>query len=43
MHSTEMVVTYFADKILMNMNKGLVTGSVFIDLVKAFDTVDHEN
>ena len=25
----------------MNMNKGLITGSVFIDLAKAFDTVDH--
>ena len=25
----------------MNMNKGLVTGSVFIDLAKAFDKVDH--
>ena len=26
----------------MNMDKGLVTGSVFIDLAKAFDTVDHD-
>ncbi len=26
----------------MNMDTGLVTGSVFIDLAKAFDTVDHE-
>ena len=26
----------------MNMDKGEVTGSVFIDLAKAFDTVDHE-
>ena len=42
MHSTETVVTYFADEILMNMDKGLVTGSVFIDLAKAFDTVDHD-
>ena len=42
MHSTETAVTYFADEILMNMNKGLVTGSVFIDLAKAFDTVDHD-
>ena len=41
MHSTETAVTYFADEILMNMDKGLVTGSVFIDLAKAFDTVDH--
>ena len=42
MHSTETAVTYFADEILMNMDKGLVTGSVFIDLAKAFDTVDHD-
>jgi len=26
----------------MNMDKGLVAGSVFIDLAKAFDTVDHD-
>ena len=42
MHSTETAVTYFADEIHMNMNKGLVTGSVLIDLAKAFDTVDHD-
>ena len=42
MHSTETAVTYFADDILMNMDKGLVTGSVFIDLAKAFDTVDYD-
>ena len=42
MHSTETAVTYFAAEILMNMDKGLVTGSVFIDLAKAFDTVDHD-
>ena len=41
MHSTETAVTYFADEILMNMDKCLVTGSGFIDLAKAFDTVDH--
>ena len=42
MYSTETAVTYFADEILINMDKGLVTGSVFIDLAKAFDTVDHD-
>ena len=42
MHSTETAVTYFADEMVMNMDKGLVTGSVFIDLAKAFDTVDHD-
>ena len=42
MHSTETAVTYFADEILMNMDKGLATGSVFIDLTMACDTVDHD-
>ena len=42
MHSTETAVTYFADEMVMNMDKGLVTGSVFIDLAKAFNTVDHD-
>ena len=36
-------VTYSADEILTNMDKGLVTAAtVFIDLAKSFDTVDHE-
>ena len=34
-------VTYFTDQIRMWMDKGLLTGAVFIDLWKAFDTVDH--
>ena len=42
MYSTETAVTYFADEILMNMDNGLVTGAVFIDLAKAFNTVDHD-
>ena len=31
----------FTDKILSAMDKGQLTGAVFIDLTKAFDTVDH--
>ena len=42
MHSTETAVTYFTDEILMNMDQGLVTGSMFIDLAKAFDTADSD-
>ena len=41
-HSTETSATFFADEILMNMDAGLVTGAVFVDLSKAFDTVDHD-
>ena len=40
-HSTETAVTFFTDEILMNMDNGLVTGCVFIDLAKPFDSVDH--
>ena len=35
------LLTQFTDKVLSNMDKGLVNGVVFIDLKKAFDTVDH--
>ena len=31
----------FTDKILLAMDKGQLTGAVFIDLTKAFDTVNH--
>jgi len=31
----------FTDQILESMDKGCVTGAVFLDLRKAFDTVDH--
>ena len=31
-HSTKTAVIHFADQILMGMDKGLVTGAVFIDL-----------
>ena len=36
----QLSVIYFADEILMNMDKGFVTGSVFFDLAKAFDGVE---
>ena len=39
--STALAVTQFTDEVLSNMDKGLVNGVVFIDLKKAFDTVDH--
>ncbi len=33
-------IVYITDRWLSNIDKGLVTGVVFIDLRKAFDTVD---
>ena len=40
--STDSALTYLADMIKFNMDNGLYTGMVLIDLQKAFDTVDHE-
>ncbi len=41
MFSTDTALTYLGDKIRFNMDKGLFTGVVLLDLQKAFDTVDH--
>ena len=41
-HSTQLAVTFFTDKIRGHMDKGLLTGAVFIDLKKAFDTVPYD-
>ena len=35
-------VTFFMDKIHRNMDKALLTGSIYIDLQKAFDTIYHD-
>jgi retron-type reverse transcriptase len=40
-HSTETTLLYSIINYLDNMDKGLINGVVFIDLKKAFDTVDH--
>ena len=40
-HSTEFAALSFSDNIRRNMDQGQLTGGVFIDLCKAFDTVDH--
>ena len=39
--STTSALLQFSDDILQNMEDGLVTGVVFLDLKKAFDTVNH--
>ena len=40
-HSTDTALTFLADKLRANMDEGLYTGIVLIDLQKAFDTVDY--
>ena len=39
--STNVALTRVTEEILYNMDNKLITGAVFIDLRKAFDTVDH--
>ena len=41
-YSTELATISLSDSILRSMDQGMLTGSVFIDLKKAFDTVDHD-
>ena len=40
-YNTELAVTIFTDRICLAMDQGKLTGAVFIDLQKAFDTVEH--
>jgi len=40
-YSTDTALTYLGDKLRFNMDKGLYTGVILLDLQKAFDTVDH--
>ena len=41
-HSTEFAALPLADTIRRNMDQGMLTGAVFIDFRKAFDTVNHD-
>ena len=41
-HSTETALLQTTNQYLMNMNRGLINGVLFLDLKKAFDTVDHK-
>ena len=39
--STTTALTNFTDNVLLNMDSGSLTEAVFLDLSKAFETVDH--
>ncbi len=39
--STCIALAHFTDNILENMDNGYLTGALFLDLSKAFDTIDH--
>ena len=41
-HSTETTLLDTTNQLLVNMDKGLISGILFLDLKKAFDTVHHE-
>ena len=41
LHSTSTCLTHVTNNLLENMDKGLPTGLLFLDLSKAFDTLDH--
>ena len=40
-NSTELAITAFYDKLLKNLNENKITCSIFLDLRKAFDSVNH--
>ena len=35
-------ITFLTDSIRRNMDAGHLTGTIFVDLRKAFDTIDHK-
>ena len=41
-HSTDTCLTLLNNEMLNGIDKGYLTGMIFIDLQKAFDTTDHE-
>lgn len=41
-HTTQDAITYLKDCIRRGIDKGSLTAAVFIDLQKAFDSVDHK-
>ena len=41
LHSTELAALEFTDKIVLNLDKSKLPLAIFLDLSKAFDTIDH--
>ena len=41
-HSINLCFSFLTNKILKGFNEGLLTGMIFLDLQKAFDTIDRE-
>ena len=41
-HSTQSAITFFTDTIRRNIDDGCITGAIFVDFRKAFDTIDHK-
>ena len=41
-NSTELAITSFYDKLLNNINENKITCFIFLDLRKAFDSVNHQ-
>ena len=42
LHSTSTCLIDVTNRLLQNIDKGQLTGIVFLDLSKAFDTIDHD-
>ena len=41
-HSTELAALEFVSRIIDEMDKGLLPLNIYLDLSKAFDTIDHQ-
>ena len=41
-YSTQSAITFLTDSIRRNMDAGQLTGAIFVDFRKAFDTIDHK-